>query len=300
MPGEAEPPRIAILVACHDDGATLRETIDSVRGEPHSELVVVDDGSTDPRTHDLLAELEHEGIAVLRQENAGPSAAWMAGFAATTAGFVMPFSSDDVLVPGATATLADALDADPAAAVAWGDMTTFGLATAYRPSLPVLDPWHITYTNCIPPYSLFRRVAITESGGWAAFSADEDWDLWMRMAALGQRGLHVPGAVYRYRRDAGGRFLAHAKNYEPVFADLRARNSALFASRPVNRRSSPSPAVLKLLLPVLDVLPVVPRLKKVQISEALTLLFWSGGLRPTIRIVLEGLRFRARLRRGGA
>ena len=42
--------RVAVLVACHDDGATIRETIDSLRAEPDTELVVVDDGSTDGPT----------------------------------------------------------------------------------------------------------------------------------------------------------------------------------------------------------------------------------------------------------
>jgi hypothetical protein len=32
-----------------------------------------------------------------------------------------------------------------------------------------------------------------------------------------------------------------------------------------------------------------------QLSEALTLLFWSGGPRRTAQIVLEGVRFRLRL-----
>ena len=55
-----------LLVACHDDGATLPETIDSLRREPETELVVVDDGSTDASTLEMLAELERRGVRVLR------------------------------------------------------------------------------------------------------------------------------------------------------------------------------------------------------------------------------------------
>src|SRR4029079_11583759 len=122
--------RVAILVACHNDGATIRETIDSLLTEPGVELVVVDDGSSDAQTRDALASLEREGVRVLHQENAGPSAAWMHALSATTAPYVMTFFSDDLLVPGAAARLADALDANPAAAAAWGDLESFGAASA--------------------------------------------------------------------------------------------------------------------------------------------------------------------------
>jgi glycosyltransferase involved in cell wall biosynthesis len=294
----ADTPRIAILVACHDDGATLEETIESLRREPDTELVLVDDGSTDAATLERLDRLERGGLRVLRQQNAGPSAAWTTGLQATRARYVLPFSSDDVLLPGAARLLADELDADPGAAVAWGDMQTFGLASAYRPSVPVLCPWQISFTNCIPPYSLFRRDALLASGGWEVISASEDWDLWMRMAALGQRGVHVAQPVYAYRRGRGGRFRRRGNRYEPFYDELRTRNAGLFDARAANRRASVAPWTLKMLLPLVEALPGVPRLKKMQLCEALTLLLWSGGPRRTARIVLEGLRFRLRLRRG--
>jgi glycosyltransferase involved in cell wall biosynthesis len=290
------PARVAVLVACFDDGATIQETIDSLRAEADIEFVVVDDGSSDPNTLSALERLEREGVRVIRQENAGPSAAWMTGLAATSAPYVMPFSSDDVLLPGGTALLADALDANPDAAVAWGDMKTFGLAAAYRPSVPALDPWLVTYMHCIPAYSLFRRDALIDSGGWQTITASEDWDLWMRMAAQGRTGVHVPRPVYLYRRGAGGRFRRRGRKYEPFYEELRERNAELFAARAGNRRVSPAPKALKFLQPVVDGLPLIPRLKKMQVSEALTLLFWSGGPRRTAQIVLEGVRFRIRLR----
>ena len=40
------------------------------------------------------------------------------------------------------------------------------LAQAYRPMVPVLCPWLVTFMHCIPAYSLFRRDALLESGGW--------------------------------------------------------------------------------------------------------------------------------------
>jgi glycosyltransferase involved in cell wall biosynthesis len=290
----SQPPRVALLVACHDDGATIRETIESLRAETDVELIVVDDGSTDPATLETLASLEDEGIRVLRQENAGPSAAWMRGLSATTAGYVMPFSSDDLLVRGTTARLADTLDANPEPAAAWGDLKSFGAAAALVPSPPILCPWLVTYVNTIPGIAMFRRQVLLEVGGWQLRTGIEDWDLWMRLAARGFPGVYVPGPSFLYRRDAGGRFRGRVRRFDPFYDELRERNRALFDSRSENRRRSPAPTALKILVPLVERLPV-SRLLKVQLCDALTLLFWRAGFRGTAKILWQGVVFRARL-----
>lgn len=289
------PPRVAILVACHDDAATIRETIDSLRGESGIELVVVDDGSTDPQTLEVLAELQEEGVQVLHQENAGPASAWMRGLSATSAPYVMPFSSDDVLVRGAVEVLAEALDANPQVAAAWGDLQSFGAASAHVPSVPALCPWHVTYMSPAPGIALFRRELLLEAGGWQMRRGIEDWDLWMRLAAQGFTVVSVPQVVFYYRRDAGGRFRGRVGNFEGFYEQLRLRNADLFSRRPESRRASPAPRPVKLLLPLVDRLPFASRLLKVQLVELVTLLFWGGDLRTTARIVAQGILFRLRL-----
>jgi glycosyltransferase involved in cell wall biosynthesis len=291
--------RVAILVACHNDGLTIQKTIDSLRGEPSTELVVVDDGSTDSKTLGVLSELEEGDIRVLHQENAGPASAWMAGLSATSAPYVLPFSSDDILVPGATGMLADALDANPNAAAAWGDLQSFGAASSYVPSTPALCPWHVTYVSPAPGIAAFRRELLLEAGGWQLRRGIEDWDLWMRIAAHRFPGVYVPRLTFYSRRDSGGRFRGRVQNFEGFYEQLRERNIELFSERPETRRTSPAPRVLKFLLPLVDRLPFTSRLVKVQLCDALTLLFWSGGMRRTVRILAHGVLFRVRLPRRG-
>ena len=72
----------------------------------------------------------------------------------------MPKLNSDAVVRHYKA-LADALDATPRAAAAWGDVQTFG-ATSFRiPGIRALDPWLVTYTNCITGSGvLMRRTAL--------------------------------------------------------------------------------------------------------------------------------------------
>ena len=248
--------RVAVVVPCHNDGATLPETLASVRGQ-ECELVVVDDGSTDPDTLAVLERVRASGIRVIRQEQRGVAAARMAGVHATTARYVFPLDADDRAAPGALAALADALDAHPDAAVAWGYVHSFGIRDSMGTFDATLDPWLITYTNIVPVMSAIRRDALLEVGGWRSGIQYEDWDLWMAIAERGWTGFQIPQLTAYYRVHAPRRWAQSKKRFDETFAELRAAHESLFAARPVNRRRSPAPRRLKLILPLLDRLPFV-------------------------------------------
>jgi glycosyltransferase involved in cell wall biosynthesis len=287
-------PRAAVVVTCHDDAATLGETIASIRSQhPPVELVVVDDGSSDPATLRLLAELQQDGVSVVHQVNQGQAAAAMTGLHATSAPYVMRFDSDDMLVPGAVAALADALDGAQEAAAAWGDVHTFGLTNVRIPSAPSLDPWLVTYTNCLPAGgTLFRRTALSESGGWQLPAGFEDWDLWMALAERGNFGVYVPAVIYRYRRNTSGRLAGWLPETSRYYEELRLRHPSLFAMRDQNRRRSPAPVALKIAISAVDGMPWLRRLTRIQLSELFTRLLWNGGIRNTAKMVVQAIAIR--------
>jgi glycosyltransferase involved in cell wall biosynthesis len=286
--------RVAVVIPCFNEGAPLREAAASVLGEAGvAERVVVDDGSTSELTRTILGELGRQGFGVIRQENKGPSPALMAGVAATSAPFVFRLDSDDLLEPGALDALADALDAHPEAAAAWGDLQTFGLIDMRMPSNPVLDPWHLTFANLLPSCSLYRRTALLAVGGWQFRGGIDDWDLWMSFAESGYGGVYVPRVVYRYRREREGLFADAVSRYETDYDELRReRHPRLFAARAANRAKSPAPRPLRVLLPIVDRLPFLPRLQKVWLAQLATYLFWTAGPRFTLRLVRRGVAIR--------
>jgi glycosyltransferase involved in cell wall biosynthesis len=244
-----------VIVPCFDDGGTLEETLASLRGEEPHELVVVDDGSTDAETLALLDRLRRDGVHVVRRANGGLSAARMTGLEATSAPYVMPLDADDQLGPGALAALADALDANPGAAAAWGDVEIFG-AASFRVDMPrTLDPWTLTYVNEIPGTSMLRRAAVVETGGWRLRGGYEDWDLWLSFVERGHGGVYVPVPMLRYRRTAGRMNEDSITRHERIHAHLRELHPALFAKRSTLRRSSPEPLHVKALWPLIEGIP---------------------------------------------
>jgi glycosyltransferase involved in cell wall biosynthesis len=253
--------RVTVVVACYDDGATLGETLRSLAGQEPHELIVVDDGSTDAATLQLMDDLRAAGIRVLRQENAGLSAARMTGVAAGSSPYVLPLDADDALTPGAIASLADALDANPEAALAWGDVEVFGDVSLRVAGAPALDPWHITYVNELPVASLVRRDSLTAAGGWQ-IDGYEDWDLWMGFAERGFKGIHVPRTTLLHRRHGHRMNAGCLDNHGEKMVELRSRHAELFALRHANWRHSALPWRTRALTPLVSALPLVPAYDK--------------------------------------
>ena len=145
-----------MLVPCYDDGATVREAVDSITEDEEVEIVVIDDGSRDPRTVAVLDDLDSRGaVRLIRQANGGVAAALRAGTAAATAPYVFILNSDDLAEPRALAALADALDADPGADFAFGWIHFFG-DVDFVARQPAWNPWILLHANRWAISSLYR------------------------------------------------------------------------------------------------------------------------------------------------
>lgn len=251
--------RVAVLIPCYEDGALLLEAVRSVQEDEPVEIVVVDDGSQGEETRRALDEAELAGARVLRLErNVGVVAARMAGLRELQAPYVFPLDADDILVPGTLGRMADRLDAEPNAAVCFGDYLEFGGVAENLRKVPVtVDPFRIAYQNEFGA-PLLRRSALEELGGWApgdAVSEDfgyEDWHVWMGIAERGWRGVHLGPRVVSYKRRLHGtrRLQSDRKRHGRVYRRLRQLHPGLFRELRSHRRRSELSAVRKLLYPL--------------------------------------------------
>ncbi|MGD0272599.1 MAG: glycosyltransferase family A protein [Gaiellaceae bacterium] len=248
-------PRIAVIVPCYNDGETLTETLGSLEEQEPLEIVVVNDGSTDQKTLAVLRQLAAHGLHVVHKSNGGLASARMAGVEATSAAYVFALDADDMVAPRSLSPLADQLDAQPELQLVWGDLQVFGDWSRLKRMAECLDPWLVTYTNEMPVAALIRREVLLETGGWQLATGWEDWDLWQTLAERGSSGRRVPGVCLLYRRH-GTRMTDDSEcRRAELVAVLRQRHPDLYASRRANWRHSPSPLLLRLTLPVIDVLP---------------------------------------------
>lgn len=194
------PPRLSVVIPCHDDGDYLIDAVASVeRNAPDAELIVVDDGSTQPRTREVLAALGDAGYRVLRQPHSGLSAARNLGVAESAGDYFLPLDADNRLLPGLAGEAVALLDADPAAGVVYGDRREFGTRSG-DVSVPELDLPRLLWSNYIDACAVVRRSVWTDVHGYdVAFRDWEDWDFWLGAAERGWRFLRIPRPTFEYR-----------------------------------------------------------------------------------------------------
>ena len=199
---------VTVIVPCYNYADFIIEALESVRSQTLAllDLVVIDDCSTDPLTAELILEWAktHEQrfnrLLVLRHaENAGLSAARNTGFAAAETPYVLPLDADNRLRAGCCETLLESLRGSRAA-FAYGSVQMFGASDAVFCN-ERYQPARLIGGNYIDAMAMIGKFAWAAAGGYAMPRSMgwEDFDLWCRLAELGQYGVHVDQVVAEYR-----------------------------------------------------------------------------------------------------
>jgi glycosyltransferase involved in cell wall biosynthesis len=206
-------PRISVLLPVFNGRGFLREAIDSVACQtlPPSELIIVDDGSTDGSLELLEGFRPGFPVRVLRQVNAGQSAARNRA-AAMAAGDLLAFlDQDDVWYPAHLEALAVPLSADPSAGWSYSDfdeidsdghLVTRRFLREYAVGNPKSSVVECLASDLmvLPSASLLRRTAFAAVAGFdERLSGYEDDDLFVRIFRSGWGHAFLDRSLVKFR-----------------------------------------------------------------------------------------------------
>ncbi|MCC6157813.1 MAG: glycosyltransferase [Deltaproteobacteria bacterium] len=227
-------PRISVVIPCYNMGAFVGEAVESAlaQGSGEVEVVVVDDGSNDGETPEAIDALARRvPIRVIRTANRGLAAARNEGVRNSTSDRIAFLDADDRFAPGALEAMDRALSAHADAAYVYGHTRTFGDRDEiwHRGEF---NFFHLLYANEFEPAVMIRREALNRVGGFRAVGpvpGVEDWDLWLRLGALGLFGRRVDAVTLEYRIRPGSMVAAIKARWDETVAAIRAANADLFS-----------------------------------------------------------------------
>jgi glycosyltransferase involved in cell wall biosynthesis len=228
---DRDAPIVSVIIPCFNYGQYVCEAVDSVLAQElqDTEIIVVDDGSTDPMTREVLANLVRPRTRVVRQENKGLSEARNFGIRHARSKYICCLDADDILEPTYLEKAVGSLESNRGVSFAYPWVRLFGDEERVWRTEP-FDLHKLLRYNHVAAASVFAKTDWEIAGG---FSADlrlgfEDWEFWIRLGDLGKRGLLIPEALVRQRRH--GRTMTHEADDQrrQIVAEIRAQHMDLF------------------------------------------------------------------------
>jgi glycosyltransferase involved in cell wall biosynthesis len=224
---------ITVVIPCFNHGRFLLESVERALGQDGGppQVIVVDDGSTDEETLRALDQVPAE-VKVIRQANAGVSAARNAGFENSDSELLLMVDADDRLTTDALDVLRPPLEASPDVGYCYGLMKLIGAWSGVL-RFPDFDPYILLHRSIAgAQLGLVRRRCWEDAGGFdPAIDGYEDWDFCLSALEKGWRGLQIPQVTHEYRKHERSGEEEHRRRYRHVYRQMRAKHAELFARR---------------------------------------------------------------------
>ncbi len=246
---------VSVVIPAYNSAAYIAAALDSVLAQSHpvSEIIVVDDGSTDA-TPQIVAG--YPQVKWVSQDHRGPSVARNSGIRHALCEYVAFLDSDDIWQPDKIEKQLTALAAHPSAAFSFSTLTSFFRRDAgdvsNQPYMPEeLRAWLgarsveagrafgdvyslLLRANCVLTSSvLVRRSALLEAGLFdESLRHGEDHDLWLRLARRWP-AVFITDVIAKYRIHSSS-LSGRRENRQGLFyratIDVLAQHHRLFPS----------------------------------------------------------------------
>ena len=205
---QATEPRVTVLIPCYNQGAYLDDAVESVLAQTYQdfEILIVDDGSTDPDTVRLFDRYVRPKTTVYRTPNRKLAAARNFLIQRARGEYLCALDADDKLHPQYLEKTTAALERDPSLGFVSTRLQMFGAETRVWPPDTRCDLVTLLCDDPVHCAALARRSAVLAVGGYderMPHQGDEDWDLSISLVEAGHAGIILDDILFFYRRRPG-------------------------------------------------------------------------------------------------
>ncbi|MFA6091733.1 MAG: glycosyltransferase [Elusimicrobiota bacterium] len=193
--------KVSVIIPCYNHGAFVGEAVDSVLAQTFQdfEIVIVDDGSTDKDTLDILKGFDKPKTQVVHAEHQGLAEARNVGIRNSSGTYILPLDADDKISPEYLAEAVRVLDGDDEVKIVYCNAERFGAQTGPWEH-PCFSLQRILANNLIFCTAFFRRKDYDKTRGYDKdLRLLEDWDFWLSLLETGGTVHKLPGTHFFYR-----------------------------------------------------------------------------------------------------
>lgn len=196
-------PKISVIIPCYNQGQYLEEAVQSVLNQTFKdfEIIVVNDGSTDQATIEILNNFNMPKTKVIHTTNQKLAMARNNGIKESKGQYILPLDCDDKIGEKYLELANDILDNNSEIGIVYCRAEYFGVKEGEW-FLPSYNFPEILLCNQIFCSSLYRKSDWEKVGGYNPnmIYAFEDWDFWLSLIGLGVKVHKIDDILFYYRQ----------------------------------------------------------------------------------------------------
>ena len=223
-PPRTSEPLVSVVIPAHNAARFIRDTLESALAQtyPHVEVIVVDDGSTEPMR--AMVDAYGDRVRYVVQDHRGPSSARNRGIQLSKGEYIAFLDADDLWVPDKLEAQVDLLERQPRMGLVYSAVTRIdndgqpcagGDSRRPGPSGRIVEA--LFMQNFIPTSTVIVRKACFNAvglfEGTAGAVPGQDYDMWLRIAERYDVAF-VPRPLAKYRVHAAGISKRTAQAYQ--------------------------------------------------------------------------------------
>ncbi len=201
-------PKVSVVIPFFNDGKYLNGVLKSIWEQPYNdiEVILADDGSTDPVTLKLLNEIKHPKVHVFFKEHTGVSLTRNFAINKAKGKYILPLDADDFLGEIFLGKAVKVLDENPEVKLVCGHEQLFGKRHGVS-KFPDYSIEELLGQNIFPTTSLFRKSDFYKTSGFNVNMKEsfEDWDFWLSLLETGGKVCRLDIIARYYRVRSGSR-----------------------------------------------------------------------------------------------
>ena len=203
-----QSPVVSVIIPCYNQGQYLDEAVDSVLSQSYQnfEIIVVNDGSTEIETIEILENYNKPKTLVLHTDNQGVSLARNHAIAIANGKYILPLDADDKIGNTYLEQAVKLLESNENLGIVYCEAQFFGSQSG-KWSLPEYQFPDILLENVIFCSAFFRRSDWQKTEGYSSkmIFGFEDYDFWLSIIEIGKDVYRIPQILFFYRRKSVSR-----------------------------------------------------------------------------------------------
>jgi glycosyltransferase involved in cell wall biosynthesis len=221
----SEFPLVSVIVPCYNSGGTLPRTVESVFKQTwkNLELIIIDDGSTDISTIELLDYFSTlPNVVVHSQRNKGLASARNKGIGISKGEFILPLDSDDWLDDNAIKVMVETHRLVKISCIIFSDIHLEGDRVGVKKTF--CNPFEQLFSNQLPYCMLFPKKILNKVNGYdeSLVYGLEDWDLNIRLLTNKYTFVKIDKPLFHYWVHNQGMFQSvTSKKFGNIFLSIK-------------------------------------------------------------------------------